>query len=54
MGEFLRKYVSTATPGAQRGRNEIAALTTSMRQLGVGSQGGAEAFAVFHQLLYDE
>ena len=26
----------------------------SMRQLGVGGQGGAEAFAIFQQLLYDE
>ena len=25
-----------------------------MRQPGVGSQGGAEALAIFHQLLYDE
>ena len=40
MGEFLPKY--------------IAALTTSMRQIGVGTQGGAEALANFHQLLYDE
>ena len=27
---------------------------TAMRQLGVGSQGGAEAFVFFHQLIYDE
>ena len=33
---------------------QIAALTTSMRQLGVGTQGGAEALAIFHQVLYDE
>ena len=32
----------------------IAALTRAMRQLGVGSPGGAEALASFHQLLYDE
>ena len=32
----------------------IAALTTSMRQIGVGTPGGAEALAIFHQLLYDE
>ena len=25
-----------------------------MRQLGVGSQGGAEALAIFHQLIVDE
>ena len=33
---------------------ETAALTTAMRQLGVGSQGGAEALAIVHRLLYDE
>ena len=33
---------------------EIAALTTSMRQIGVGTPGGAEALAIFHQLFYDE
>ena len=27
---------------------------TAMRQLGVGSQGGAEALAIFHQRIYDE
>ena len=36
------------------GEGEIAALTTAMRQLGVGSQGGAEALAIFHQLIFDE
>ena len=30
------------------------ALMTAMRQLGVGSQGGAEALAIFNQLLYNE
>ena len=35
-------------------KGEIAALTTAMPQLGVGSQGGAEALAIFHQLLCDE
>ena len=52
MGEFLRKYVSRRLLALCEG--EIAALTTAMRQLGVGSQGGAEALAIFHQLLYDE
>ena len=33
---------------------EIVALTTAMRQLGVGSQGGAEAVAIFQLLLHDE
>ena len=33
---------------------EIAALTTSTRQLGVGSRGGAEALAIFRQLFCHE
>ena len=33
---------------------EIAALMTAMRQLGVGSQGGAEALAIFDRLTCDE
>ena len=49
MGEFLWKYVSRKLLALSEG--EIAALTTAMRQLGVGSQGGAEALASFHQLL---
>ena len=52
MGEFLRKYVSRRLLALSEG--EIAALTTSMRQHGVGTPGGAEALAIFHQLLYDE
>ena len=52
MGEFLRKYVSRRLLALSEG--EIAALTTSMRQIGVGTPGGAEALAIFHQLLYDE
>ena len=52
MEEFLWKYVSRKILALSEG--EIAALTTAMRQLGVGSQGGAEAFAIFHQLLHDE
>ena len=35
-------------------RENFAALTTSMRQIGVGTPGGAEALANFHQLIYDE
>ena len=46
MREFLRKYVSR--------RLLAVGLTTSMRQIGVGTPGGAEALAIFHQLLYDE
>ena len=41
MGKFLRKYVSRRRLAFSEG--EIAALTTSMRQLGVGTPGGAEA-----------
>ena len=52
MGEFLRKCVSRRLLALSEG--EIAALTTAMRQLGVGSQGGAEALAIFHQLVHDE
>ena len=52
MGEFLRKYGSRRLLALSEG--EIAALTTAMRQLGVGAQGGAEALAIFHQLFYDE
>ena len=45
MGEFLRKYVSRRLLALSEG--EIAALTTAMRQLGVGSQGSAEALTIF-------
>ena len=51
MGEFLRKYVSRRLCAVSE---EIAALKTAMRQLGVGSQGAAEAHAIFHQLIYEE
>ena len=50
--EFLRKYVSRRLLALSEG--DIAALTTSMRQIGVGHPGGAEALAIFHQLLFDE
>ena len=46
--EFLRKYVSRRLLALSEG--EIASLTTAMRRLGVGSQGGTEALAIFHQL----
>ena len=52
MGGFQREYISRRLSALSEG--ETAALTTSMRQLGVGSQVGAEAFAIFHQILYDE
>ena len=52
MGEFLRKYVSRRLLALSEG--EIAARTAAMRQLGGESQGGAEALAIFHQLIFDE
>ena len=45
MGEVLRKYVSRRLLALSEG--ELAALTTSMRQIGVGTPGGAEALAIF-------
>ena len=51
MGEFLRKYVSRRLLALSE--VEIAALTTSMRQIGVGTPGSAEALAIFHQLPHD-
>ena len=51
-GKFLRKYISRRLLALTEG--ETAALTTAMRQLVVGSQGGGEALAIFHHLLYDE
>ena len=44
MGEFLWKCVSRRLLALSEG--EIAALTTSMRQIGVGIPGGAEALAI--------
>ena len=41
VGEFLRKYTSRRLLALSEG--EIAAFTTSMRQLGIGTLGGAEA-----------
>ena len=52
MGEFLRTYVSIRLPALSE--SEIAALTAAMRQLGVGSEVGAEALASLHQLIFDE
>ena len=46
------KYVARSLMALSEG--EITALTTAMRQLGVGSQGGAEDLAIFHQFLFDE
>ena len=52
MREFLRKCVSRRLLALSEG--ETAAFTTSMRQIGVGTPGGAEGLAMFHQLLHDE
>ena len=49
VGEFLRKYVSRRLLTLSEG--EIASLVTAMRQLGVGSEGGAEALATTSGLL---
>ena len=48
----MRKDVSRRLLALSEG--ELAALTTAMRQLGVGSPGGAEALAIFHLLICDE
>ncbi len=52
MGEFLRKYVSRRLLALDE--KEIARFMTAVRQLGCGTQGGMEALAIFHQLVYDE
>ena len=52
MVEFVRKYVSRRLLALIEG--EIAALMTVMRQVGVGSHGGVEALAIFHQLIFDD
>ena len=49
MGKILGKYLLLALS-----EEETAALTNSMRQIGLGTPGGAEALAIFYQLLYDE
>ena len=51
MRGLLRKYVPRRLLALSEG--EIAALTTAMRQLGVGSQRGAGALSIFHQLIFD-
>ena len=51
MGDFLPKDVPRRLLALSKGG--IAALVTATRQLGVGSQG-AEAPAIFHQLISDE
>ena len=48
----VRSEIRLTTTSLALSEGEIAALTTSMHQIGVGTQGGALAF--FHQLLNDE
>jgi hypothetical protein len=52
MGEFLRKYVSRRLLALSA--TDITRIMVSTRQLGVGTSGGAEALAIFHQLVYGE
>jgi hypothetical protein len=52
MGEFLRKFVSKRL--LSLADKSIATLMTAARQLGLGTTGGMEALAIFHQILYDE
>ena len=50
MGEFLRKWVGKRLQAVAGAR--ISAAMGRLRQYGVGVQGGMEALALFHQLLY--
>ena len=52
-GRVRAKIRVEAALGAQL-KGEIAALMTAMTQVGVGSQGGGEAHAIFHQLSFDD
>ena len=51
MGEFLRKWVSKRL--LKLNDADISRIMIAMRQLGVGTSGGAEALATFHQLLFE-
>ena len=51
MGEGLRKWVSKRLLKLNGG--DINKTMIAMRQLGVGIPGGAEALALFEQLLFD-
>ena len=51
MGEFLRKWVSRRL--LKLNVADIEVVMSAMRQLGVRSQGGAEALAIFQQCVYD-
>ena len=51
MGEHLRKWVTKRLQHLNEA--DINRVMTAMRQLGVGTSGGAEALATLHQLLYE-
>eukprot|EP00975_Prorocentrum_lima_P020005 4209874-Prorocentrum_lima.AAC.1 len=51
MGEFLRKWIGKRL--LQLGNADISRLAVSARQIGVGVTSGAEALAIFHQLIDD-
>ena len=50
MGEFMRKYVSKRLLSINS--SDLAKTLLEMRQLGAGAAGGAEALAIFHQLVF--
>ena len=50
MGEFLRKWISRRL--LRLSEVDIGRVMIAMRQLGLGTAGGAEALALFHQLIY--
>ena len=52
VGENVRKYISRRL--AALSEHEIGALVTALRKGGVGTQGRAEALAIFHQRICDE
>jgi hypothetical protein len=52
IGEFMRRWVSKRL--LKLNSSENSCVMTASRQLGVGTSGGAEALAIFHQLLFDE
>ena len=51
MGEFMRKYVSRRLRSVNH--QDEKKIMQAMRQIGVGTSGGAEALAIFHQVLYE-
>ena len=51
MGEFMRKWVSRRL--LQLNGSDIDRVMAAARQLGVRSRGGAEALAIFQQIVYD-